>query len=71
MLEILTRKKDMHDNFLNYHAGCVLEVYLRKLCVTVSLPCGLCARSLYKKDMRDSFRAVQAVSSRFTQERSA
>ena len=48
-----------------YCAGSVLEVYTRKMCLTVSLPCRLCARSLHKKDVRDSFLTVQAVCSQF------
>ena len=37
------------------------EVYTRKMCVTMSLPCG---QSLHKKDVRDIFLAVQAVCAR-------
>ena len=53
----------MRDSFLTVQAF-VLEVYTRKICVTISLPCRLCARSLHKKDVRDNFLTVQAVCAR-------
>ena len=55
-------KKDERNNFLtaSLRAGCVLEIDTRKICVTIPLPC---ARSLCKKDVRDSFLTVQAVCS--------
>ena len=55
-------QKDERNNVLTVSscAGCVLEVYTRKKCVTVSLPC---ARSLHKKDLRDNFLTVQGARS--------
>ena len=55
MLEVYTR--DERDNFVavSFCAGCELEVCTRKMCVTMSLWCSLCARILHKKDVRDNF----------------